>query len=122
MLTQFLGLVLPFLTRVLKCSTNIQEFIECLIYHPLMISYNIILYTQGKKKKEKEPPLTGRWTVGKLTWSYSSSSQHHRMCQLREDTLKFMAFQVAQWYRFCLPMQASQEMELQSVNWEDPLE
>ena len=51
MLTQFLGLVLPFLTRVPTYSTNIQEFIECLIYHPIMISYNIVLYTQKKNIK-----------------------------------------------------------------------
>ena len=32
------------------------------------------------------------------------------------------AFQVAQWQRICLTMQETQEMWVQSLGWEDPLE
>ena len=28
----------------------------------------------------------------------------------------------AQWYRICLPMQETQDMQIQSLGWEDPLE
>ena len=30
--------------------------------------------------------------------------------------------QVAQWYRICLPVKDPQEMQFQSLGWEDPLE
>ena len=32
------------------------------------------------------------------------------------------ASQVAQWYRICLLMQETQDMQIQSLDWEDPLE
>ena len=32
------------------------------------------------------------------------------------------ASQVAQWYRICLPMQKTQDMQIKSLDWEDPLE
>ena len=32
------------------------------------------------------------------------------------------ASQVAKWYRICLPMQEVQEMWVQSLGWEHPLE
>ena len=30
--------------------------------------------------------------------------------------------QGAQWYRVCLPLQETQDMQIQSLGWEDPLE
>ena len=32
------------------------------------------------------------------------------------------ASQVAQWYRICLLMQEMQDIQIQSLDWEDPLE
>ena len=29
---------------------------------------------------------------------------------------------MAQWYRICLPMQKTQDMQIKSLDWEDPLE
>ena len=36
--------------------------------------------------------------------------------------IKIRASQVAQWQRICLPMQETEEMQVQSLGWEDPLE
>ena len=34
----------------------------------------------------------------------------------------YWASLVAQWYRICLPMQETEEMQVRSLGWEDPLE